>query len=378
MAKISTYPIDSTPNLNDYVIGTDVNDANNTKNYTLGSILGAGGLLAATYVPYNGANANVDLGNYSLDLFDLSAINNVSAPYVTVSSILTLTGFSSSISLNGSSGSTGDLLQSNGPGATPSWVPGLTNYLPYTGATQDVDLGSQNLTVNANIFMPGGISTLGIVGILTAITVNSSDYTVTNSLDFSSPAELRIATNPGTLGESLLSGGAGASPLWGNPITYQPKAQFYNTTASITFTANTMAALPITTTDSFTSDISAVTNGTDITRILFAKTGIYRFSYTCNVTAGASGANHNIRFWLRKNGTGTSVTGNISYTTQRLRTFDNSYSESFTNSLFVDITAGDYLELMAMVDDTALSLSTASPGVGYPSTPAVAININQV
>ena len=373
MAKISTYPIDSTPNLNDYVIGTDVNDANNTKNYTLGSILGAGGLLAATYVPYTGATQSLNMGIWSVLAANITATGSLASM-----GTLDLTGSTCAMSLNGSFGTAGDLLQSNGPGATPSWVPGLTNYLPYTGATQDVDLGSQNLTVNANIFMPGGISTLGIVGILTAITVNSSDYTVTNSLDFSSPAELRIATNPGTIGESLLSGGAGASPLWGNPITYQPKAQFYNTTASITFTANTMAALPITTTDSFTSDISAVTNGTAITRILFAKTGIYRFSYTCNVTVGSSGANHNIRFWLRKNGTGTSVTGNISYTTQRLRTFDNSYSESFTNSLFVDITAGDYLELMAMVDDTALSLSTASPGVGYPSTPAVAININQV
>ena len=39
MAKISTYVIDSTPQLNDKVIGTDVNDNNITKNYTIGDII---------------------------------------------------------------------------------------------------------------------------------------------------------------------------------------------------------------------------------------------------------------------------------------------------------------------------------------------------
>ncbi len=38
MAKISTYIIDATPTLSDKVIGTDVNDLNMTKNYTLGDI----------------------------------------------------------------------------------------------------------------------------------------------------------------------------------------------------------------------------------------------------------------------------------------------------------------------------------------------------
>ena len=39
MAKISTYAIDATPTLADKVIGTDVNDSNITKNYTLGDII---------------------------------------------------------------------------------------------------------------------------------------------------------------------------------------------------------------------------------------------------------------------------------------------------------------------------------------------------
>ena len=39
MAIISTYPIDASVNLTDKLIGTDVEDASKTKNYTVDSIL---------------------------------------------------------------------------------------------------------------------------------------------------------------------------------------------------------------------------------------------------------------------------------------------------------------------------------------------------
>lgn len=39
MAKISDYVVDGTPSLGDKLIGTDVNDSNITKNYTISDIL---------------------------------------------------------------------------------------------------------------------------------------------------------------------------------------------------------------------------------------------------------------------------------------------------------------------------------------------------
>ena len=39
MSKISTYPIDSNVNVNDYIIGTDSDNSNITKNYTISSIV---------------------------------------------------------------------------------------------------------------------------------------------------------------------------------------------------------------------------------------------------------------------------------------------------------------------------------------------------
>ena len=63
MAKISTYPIISVPTLNDLLIGTDVENLNETKNFSIGDI---GGLIGQGFVPYVGATGNVNLGAFSI------------------------------------------------------------------------------------------------------------------------------------------------------------------------------------------------------------------------------------------------------------------------------------------------------------------------
>ena len=39
MAKISTYPKPTPPNLNDFILGTDVSDFDNTKNFVIADVL---------------------------------------------------------------------------------------------------------------------------------------------------------------------------------------------------------------------------------------------------------------------------------------------------------------------------------------------------
>lgn len=64
MAKISTYPILSNPTTNDILIGTDVEDLNITKNFSIGSIIG---IIGNQFVPYVGATGNVNLGAFSIE-----------------------------------------------------------------------------------------------------------------------------------------------------------------------------------------------------------------------------------------------------------------------------------------------------------------------
>jgi hypothetical protein len=64
MAKISSYPILSTPSINDLLIGTDVDNLNITKNFSIGDI--ASFIIGGSYVPYIGATENVDLGAFDI------------------------------------------------------------------------------------------------------------------------------------------------------------------------------------------------------------------------------------------------------------------------------------------------------------------------
>lgn len=63
MSRISTYPILSTPSINDMLIGTDVENLKDTKNFLIGDLIQ---LIGGYYVPYMGAQGNVDLGQYGL------------------------------------------------------------------------------------------------------------------------------------------------------------------------------------------------------------------------------------------------------------------------------------------------------------------------
>jgi hypothetical protein len=63
MAKISTYPILSDPTINDILIGTDVQDLNITKNFSIGSIID---IVGEGFVPYVGAIDDVNLGSFDI------------------------------------------------------------------------------------------------------------------------------------------------------------------------------------------------------------------------------------------------------------------------------------------------------------------------
>ena len=80
MAKISTYPIISLPTFNDLLIGTDVENLNETKNFTIGDI--ANLIIVGNYVPYVGATTNVDLGIHSITASSFIVPGGLSTEFV--------------------------------------------------------------------------------------------------------------------------------------------------------------------------------------------------------------------------------------------------------------------------------------------------------
>ena len=130
MAKISTYPGPSSPSLSDMLIGTDVNDMLMTKNFTISDIISVTG--SSTYVPYTGATANVDLGAYD----------------ITATTFIKLGGLSTEfLKADGS-------IDSN----TYALASSLASYVPYVGATNNLDLGGNDL-IATTIIKSGGLAT---------------------------------------------------------------------------------------------------------------------------------------------------------------------------------------------------------------------------
>jgi hypothetical protein len=112
------------------LIGTDADDLNSTKNYTIGSILSVPG--SSTYVPYTGGTNDVYLIGYGF------YANEFVVP-----------GYSSS-----------DFLKADGSIDSTAYLPAATaasTYVPYTGATGNVNLGANSITANS-LIKAGGLS----------------------------------------------------------------------------------------------------------------------------------------------------------------------------------------------------------------------------
>lgn len=129
-----------------------------------------------TFVPYTGATTNVDLGTWNLktsgigriksDIFQNSSGTKslvwngsqwsldgnfeLNTPGIFTTRYIHISGDVSDYYLPSNDGTIGQVLTTNGDGVV-SWQDaggGSGSYVPYTGATSDVDLGSHNLSAN--------------------------------------------------------------------------------------------------------------------------------------------------------------------------------------------------------------------------------------
>jgi hypothetical protein len=214
MGKIAGYPTDNDVQLSDKLIGSDVADQSGaknlqTKNYTVGDILGVAG--STTYVPYTGATFNVDLG-----AFDISVTN------ATITGTLT-----DSVA---SAGTENQLLSVNASGFVewkdPAAVSGV---VPYTGAVQNVDLGIFGLTL-ADIDIGGTLTdrndSIGTEGQV-LISGNTSGVAWTSDLTLNDLDVTSDLAMSGTVTDSasaissqgaILAGNATGGATWFTPV----------------------------------------------------------------------------------------------------------------------------------------------------------------
>jgi hypothetical protein len=404
MGKISSYPSDANVTTSDRLIGTDNENSNETKNFEIGDIINLASSIiipqvGGSFVPYTGATNDVFLGLYEItatagyftsiyatNIFptigtslifigggvanggvriDTSANTykfgdfdgNINATSIQILDNQQYIQFIGAFNLSNGQGTTGQVLTSAGAGVTPTWtsLPSLTGFVPYTGATGNVDLGGFGLTTSYLT------SSLGILidGNASAISLDGDE---------------------GNLGEVMISTGPSSTPVWADVNTLITgnlyKGNFYDSITQTLAAANTATPVILRNTDAPTTNgISIVTDGTNLSRITFANAGIYNILFSAQL-ANSGGTAQTVDFWLRKNG--STAAANIAHTNGKVQLQGNASFLMAAWNYFVDVAAGDYIQLVWAATSTNITMVAAAANGLHPETPSIIVTANIV
>jgi hypothetical protein len=141
-------------------------------------------------------------------------------------------------------------------------------------------------------------------------------------------------------------------------------AAFVNTGTITAAAANTAYPVAYTATiESFGITLS----GTPTTRITVPTAGVYSFQFSAQLDS--SGGTHYAHIWFRINGVDVPDSAN------KIAVVGATGEAVAARGRIVTMQAGDYLELMWAVDDTAVTLAAAAAAAPVPATPSVVMNV---
>ena len=380
MAKISTYAT-TAPALGDMLIGTDVNDMNSTKNFTIGSLLSLPGSTA--YVPYTGALYNVNLGGNDITALGFIAIGGLGT----------------------------DFLKADGSLDSTAYLPVSTaaaTYVPYIGATGNVDLGTNRLTAKGLTTTTDDVEMIGLTppsaindyfeignwgwsgksGLL--IDFVNDKYFIGDRLsavngtyilvdDANSRVEISksIYTNAstGTSGQILTSQGAGLPATWSTPTYLAPVYGSFYDNADQTTLGSTQELMRFNTTD-FASGIS-ITNDAlgNPTKITFSEAAKYNIQFSAQLQK-TGGTTATVYIYLLNNGVA------VPYSSTALTLANNGHYVVAAWNWFVDLSssllpANCQIAWYSTSANVVIEYS-ASPAVGVPDIPSVILTVNKV
>jgi predicted heme/steroid binding protein len=193
MAKISSYPILSNPTINDILIGTDVEDLNITKNFSIGSIVD---IVGDEFVPYVGATGNVNLGAFNITSSSFIVAGGLSSQflkangtldstvYVPASRTLTINSVTYDLSANRSWNlNTIDALTTIGTSGAATYIGKTLNIPQYQGQGNYIT----QLSGEATAVGPGNatvtLSNLAVISkILTGLNITGGTIVDTDSI----------------------------------------------------------------------------------------------------------------------------------------------------------------------------------------------------
>jgi len=374
MPKISTYPFATPPTLSSYLIGTLDVYSKDTKNFLITDILALLG--AGLYVPYTGATTNVDLGSNTIesigfinpngdsDYFlkaDGSLDNNVYAldsdfafyvPYTGATGNLNLGLYTATAtSFIKLGGSAAQFLKANGSVDSNTYltlVAATASFVPYTGATANISLGIRSLS--------------------------GFDITASNSLNVNGP--LRVLADAGTAGEVLVSVGPAGAPVWQSPADAIDayKGSFYDVLQQVAVAVDTAYSVIFRQIDANATLGVTIANGTlgFPTRITVSHTGVYNVAFSAQLQRVSGGSSQTVDIWLSKGGV------NVANTNTKLTFQANAGFLVAAWNFFIKLNAAEYVELKWATSDVNIIMANEAASAIHPVTPSAILTINQV
>lgn len=112
-------------------------------------------------------------------------------------------------------------------------------------------------------------------------------------------------------------------------------------------------------------------SGTNPTRIVFSEGGLYRISFTAQITS-SSASTVELRFWPRVNGT------NVAGSTMVASLHSNGSTSVICRDSIFQFAANDYLEAMWATDGTSGFLEAHAATAYAPASPSVTLSISRV
>lgn len=139
---------------------------------------------------------------------------------------------------------------------------------------------------------------------------------------------------------------------------------FYDVTDQ-TGSVSAATAVKFGTNDINTKGVTVVTNGSDLTRITYAAAGTYMISPSLQFT-NSDASDHDVTVWLAKNGTAIPA----SATKITVPKAGDGGSAFFTSVFYVTVTAGQYIEVMWLPENVAVTIDHTAAGAIAPATPS--------
>ena len=117
-----------------------------------------------------------------------------------------------------------------------------------------------------------------------------------------------------------------------------------------------------------TKGVTVVTNGSALTRITYAAAGTYMVAPSLQLSNSAA-SDYDVTVWLAKQGTAIPATA-TNVTVPKTGDGGNAF---FTTVFYVTVTAGQYIEVMWLPENTAITIEYTAAGAIAPAVPSAIV-----